>query len=187
MEAIKSRILKTEQLDISELTAFQGKAKVLTESTFNKLRKSLIDEGFSFTVHVWEHGGKKWIIDGHQRVAVMRNLQEQGYSLPLVNCTFIEADDFKHAKKLVLLAISQYGKLDKDGFLDFIGDDKFDFDDFDFPDFKFDEEEEFEFKPPSDGESEPRETNIVIMIDREEAKEDLFKELVDRGYKVKLQ
>ena len=147
---IKSRIIKTELVDISELTPFQGETKKLSDINFNKLRKVLIDEGFSFTIHVWETSGKIFIIDGHQRVSVMKSLLAQGYSIPKVNCAFISAKNFKEAKKLVLLAISQYGKIDKKGFHDFIGEDEFAFTDFELPDlpsnFWDDDEPEAEFK-----------------------------------------
>ena len=143
---IETRITKTLQLPIESLTPFQGAAKKLSDENRNKLRKVLIEEGFSFTVHVWEHSGKTFILDGHQRVEVMRGLKKEGYTIPNINCAYVSAKTFKQAKKLVLMAISQYGKIDKEGFYDFLGDDEFDFGDFDFPDFEmaemdFDSEE----------------------------------------------
>lgn len=130
---IENRIVKTKLVDIKNLNAFQGKAKTIDQVNTNKLRKLLIEEGFSFSCHVWENAGKIWVIDGHQRLYVLRSLQKEGYKIPKITCTFISAHDFKAAKKLVLMAISQYGKLDKEGFHDFIGHDEFDFSDFDFP------------------------------------------------------
>lgn len=134
-EAIKNRIIKTELVDIDQLTPFQGKLKTLDDKNFNKLRKSIIEEGFSFTVHVWENGGVTYIIDGHQRVSVLTQMRKQGIKIPPISCSFVSAGTYRDAKKLVLLAISQYGKIQKDGFMDFVQGEDFDFGDYDFPDF----------------------------------------------------
>lgn len=142
---IKNRILKTRLVPIEELNNFQGETKTLSQENLNKLRKIMIEEGFSFSVHVWENAKKIWVIDGHQRLKVLRSLVKEGYKIPKITCTFISAPDFKAAKKLVFMAISQYGKLNKEGLYDFVGDDVFDFSDFDFPnigdDFFIDEPE----------------------------------------------
>lgn len=134
-EAIRNRIIKTELVDIDQLTPFQGKLKTLDDKNFNKLRKSIIEEGFSFTVHVWENGGVTYIIDGHQRVSVLTQMRKQGITIPPITCAFVSAGTYRDAKKLVLLAVSQYGKIQKDGFLDFVDGEDFDFGDYDFPDF----------------------------------------------------
>lgn len=132
---VKNRIIKTELVDISKLTPFQGKLKTLDDKNFNKLRKSIIDEGFSFTVHVWENGGVTYIIDGHQRVSVLTQMRKQGIEVPPISCSFVSAKTYRDAKKLVLLAVSQYGKIQKDGFLEFVDGEDFNLDDYDFPDF----------------------------------------------------
>lgn len=152
--AVKNRIIKNELVDIDRLTPFQGNLKVLDDKRFNKLRKSLVDEGFSFTVHVWENGDVIYIIDGHQRVSVLTQMRKQGYEVPPINCAFISARTYHDAKKLVLLAVSQYGKIQKEGFADFVSGEDFDFDDFDFPDLTFDLAD-LSFEPPAEPEPEP--------------------------------
>lgn len=146
---VKNRIIKTELVDISKLTPFQGKLKTLDDKNFNKLRKSIIDEGFSFTVHVWENGGVTYIIDGHQRVSVLTQMRKQGIEVPPISCSFVSAKTYRDAKKLVLLAVSQYGKIQKDGFLEFVDGEDFDFEDYDFPDLTFDLEGLFDAKNES--------------------------------------
>ena len=141
-KTIKNRIIETRLVDIDSLHAFQGEAKDLSLENFEKLRRVLIKEGFSFSCHAWHDEGKDWLIDGHQRISVLRALKGEGYKIPKVSCTFISAKNGLEAKKLVLAAISQYGKLNKHGLEAFIGQDDIDFSDFDFPDFDFGHEEE---------------------------------------------
>lgn len=147
---IKSRILANKLVDLDYLHAFQGESKDLSLENYEKLRRLLITDGFSFSCHAWESDGKAWIIDGHQRLAVLRTLRDEGYSIPKISCTFIEAKDRREAKKLVMMAISQYGKLNRFGFEKFIGTDSYDFADFDFPDFTWTEEQDKEPKPTTD-------------------------------------
>lgn len=132
---IENNIQKTELLDIDQLTPLQGGLKTLTDENFNKLRQSLIDEGFQFTVHVWESGNVIYIIDGHQRVHVMKQLRKAGWEIPRINCAFVKAATYHEAKKLVLYSISQYGKVDQAGWDEFISGEGFDLSNFDIPSF----------------------------------------------------
>ncbi len=152
-QTLTIRITKTESVDIDNLEPFQGNLKTLSEVSYNKLRKVLIDEGFCFAMHVWQSGDIIYILDGHQRLSVMSMMRKSGYTIPPVTCNFISAKTFHEAKKLVLLAVSQYGKIDKKGLQEFVGDETFDIDDFDLPGdsdddiWDFDEEKDEEIEP----------------------------------------
>jgi hypothetical protein len=146
---IENHILKTELLDISLLTPLQGGLKTMTDENFNKLRKSLIEKGFQFTIHVWESGGVIYIIDGHQRVHVMQQLRKEGYEIPQLNCAFVKAANYSEAKELIFYAISQYGKIDKTGYDDFTLGENFDMWKFDLPDFKLELPPENNDVPPN--------------------------------------
>jgi hypothetical protein len=135
---IENHIKKVELLDIDRLTPLQGGLKKLTDENFNKLRDSLINKGFQFTVHVWESGDVIYIIDGHQRVHVMKQLRKGGWEVPPINCAFVSAANYHEAKELILYSVSQYGKIDETGFREFTLDEDFDFLKFDLPDFMLD-------------------------------------------------
>lgn len=132
---IENHIKKTELLDIDLLTPLQGGLKKLSDENFNKLRQSLIDNGFQFTVHVWEQGGTIYIIDGHQRVHVMKQLRKAGWEIPPINCSFVTASNYSEAKKLILYSVSQYGKIDREGYEEFNMGEDFNMNDYDLPDF----------------------------------------------------
>jgi len=134
MQSIHLRIdseLKT--FDIDDLEPLQGELKKLSDKNFNKLRKSLIEKGFKLVLHVWQNGGVNYLIDGHQRVYVLQQLRKQGYEVPPIPCALVQARTYSEAKETVLMAISQYGKVDEKGFDDFIDGEDFDLDAFDIP------------------------------------------------------
>ena len=137
-QKIEDFILKTEKIDVSDLVPLQGELKKLDDIRFNKLRNSLIEKGFRFTLHAWESGNINYILDGHQRVHVLQQLKKQGFEIPKLTVNFVKAKDFHEAKELILYAVSQYGKIDKDGFEDFINGLDLDFGKFDLPDFEYD-------------------------------------------------
>jgi hypothetical protein len=189
-DEVKNRILKTELVDIERLTPFQGKLKSLSDVNFNKLRKSIIEEGFSFTVHVWENADVVYIIDGHQRVSVLHQMRKQGITVPPISCSFVSAKTYRDAKKLVLLAVSQYGKIQKDGFLEFVDGEDFDFADYDFPDLTFDISTMEDFIPKLPDEDEKKGSGMSLEVrvtcDDEDQQQELFLELRERGFKVKV-
>lgn len=122
MEEIKLAINTKDVLGVSLLEALQGNLKVLPDENYQKLKKEMLKDGFSFAVHVWEDksAGKIFILDGHQRVAALKRASSEGIKIPQVPVVFVEADDVNHAKRKVLAAASQYGKFDQSGAEQFI-------------------------------------------------------------------
>ena len=72
---IQSKILKTEQIDWKKLEWLQGNLKELSKESFNKLKTSIVKNGFLMPFHVWENG-KTWILDGHHRKRALEELQK---------------------------------------------------------------------------------------------------------------
>jgi hypothetical protein len=104
-------------LPLDQLHDFQGNLKSLSPEQEKKLMAVILRYGFSFPVFVWHDK----IIDGHQRLAVVRKLLTKGYRLkneiPVVE---IEAANEQEAAEKLLLAESHYGRLNDAGFLQFI-------------------------------------------------------------------
>ncbi len=110
---VVNRVDKQIELGLTEINHFQGDLKTLTKEDFDKLRESIIKEGFIHSPHVWfDPGKKKWfLLDGHQRHHVLSALSEEGYHLPKIKCTAVIAPTFEKAKAYVLLMSSTYGKM----------------------------------------------------------------------------
>lgn len=97
--------------------------KDLTDENYLKLRQSIFEHGFSFPIFFWsDETGKKWILDAHQRMRVLKKMREEGFIIPLLPADPIQADNKEHAKKKLLLLNSPYGKMTQEGFDTFVSD-----------------------------------------------------------------
>lgn len=132
---VKFKVKAHINIPVDQLKPFQGELKKLSEENFNKLRNEIIEDGFNFAPHVWKTDGGYFILDGHQRIYVLSQLKKQGYQVGDVPCNIVEADSIEDAKRKVLQAVSQYGKLTNEGYLEFTHDLDLDFTNFDLPDF----------------------------------------------------
>ncbi len=102
---------------LSELHDFQNGMKTLSDENYLKLKREILETGFSFAVHAWKDKGKFWILDGHQRVECLRRMAKEekkraDYEIPVIK---VEAENLKEAKRKCLSAASQYGAFDVGG------------------------------------------------------------------------
>jgi len=86
------------------------------ESEYRKLRKSIEKYGFRFPIFVWGN----MILDGHQRMLVIKKMVSEGWSVGDIPVVEVEAENEKEAKKLVLLISSRYGHVTDEGLYEFI-------------------------------------------------------------------
>ncbi len=134
---IEIKLSELPMKEITEFKNFQGNLKKLSEANAKKLKNSLIKRGFNTPVFIWK--GHDYILNGHQRIFVLREMLKDGYSLmksgiettkiPYIE---IEAKDKKEAGELILQFDSKYGDTTKEGLQDFITDFELDI-----PDLKF--------------------------------------------------
>lgn len=120
----KKILIKAEtplRIPYDELHSFQEDLKTLSKERYEELRRAILEDGFSFAIHVWKHKAKWHILDGHQRVYVVKKLiEEEGYTkvdLPVVP---VKADSFEQAKRKLLTAASVYGKASPEGLANFL-------------------------------------------------------------------
>jgi hypothetical protein len=107
----------------------RGELKKLDADRYRKLKRSLLDHGFSFPFFVWKNAGKLFVLDGHQRDRVLRRLKAQGYMVPPLPIAFIEAKDEAEARKKILLLSSQYGEMTEESLMEYLKKSEIDLDD----------------------------------------------------------
>lgn len=104
-----------------QLVHFQGNLKSLANEDYQKLKKQITDLGFSEPVSVWRHEGKYYLLNGHQRCrTISRMVVDEGFECPPLPVSFVDAVDANEAKRKVLALTSQFGKIEKEGFYEFL-------------------------------------------------------------------
>jgi DNA modification methylase len=173
-KVIRIDVSSTETIDYLNLTHFQGNLKDLSDENYEKLKKEIIERGFSFVIHVWKDKGKNYILDGHQRVRTIKTMVEkEGWGCPELPVVEVKAKNIKEAKFKVLSGTSQYGEMTGQGLHEFIElaeielndvGDSFVFPEIDFDRFKL----EFYSEHNTDGEYDPKEDEVpdVVKIKR---------------------
>ena len=106
----------SKKLPLSDLLGFQGNLKTLHETESQKLRRSILKHGFAFPVFVWG----THILDGHQRVFVLRQMIDEGYLVDDIPVVEIKAKDRAEAAEKLLLLNSRFGEITDAGMIEFI-------------------------------------------------------------------
>lgn len=130
-QVVAIRCKSAMSLPLESLQPFQGNLKTLTDENYQKLKKEIVNTGFSFAVHCWQNPSDQawYIVDGHQRASTLTRMRQEGFVVPAIPIVPVEATTFAEAKRRVLQGTSQYGHMTEDGLKEFIIDSKFDIDD----------------------------------------------------------
>jgi hypothetical protein len=136
-------------LPFETLVAFQGTLKTLPPENAAKLRREIIEMGFSAPFHVWKCVSEKmsgtsvtnYVLDGHQRLVVLEGMAADGYTIPPLPVAFIEAADEAEAKRKLLAIASSYGHMTPRSLAEYLEEAGIEFDDavqrYDLPDVDF--------------------------------------------------
>lgn len=121
MKNVRVNIRGVVNLRLSDLNAFQEDIKVLTDENYLRLKEEILQDGFSFSPHVFlDSEGKAWLLDGHQRRTCLERMEKEGFQIPIIPCMEVEAEDLEHARRLVLAGTSQYGTFQVKKVVDFV-------------------------------------------------------------------
>jgi len=130
--------------DFHNLTPLAEGLTELSTSNANKLKQSIIKNGFSFPFFVWTdpygEDDHLYTLDGHQRQTVLQQMEDDGWIIPEVPVVYIDADNINEAKRKLLFKSSQFGEKTADSLAAFM-EDAFtvhDINDFQFPDVDLD-------------------------------------------------
>lgn len=139
MKIVSIAIGGSGEVLLDNLHPLQGDLVEMTDANRAKLKKEIVDTGFAFTPHVWRNPAdeKLYLLDGHQRISVLKDLKADGYAIPLIPVSFINAATMEEAKRRILQARSQYGHMTEQGLANFSVESGFKIEDikvsFDFP------------------------------------------------------
>lgn len=177
-----------DKLELNELTEFQGELKKRDDDDVRKMIDSIKTHGFSIPFFVWKSGQKNYILDGHGRIGALRKLDAYGYIIPPLPVVFVDCEDERSARDLLLRINSQYGKMTKESVMDFIGEFELDVSNYELPSgtIKFEDElPNFDFGEEPAEESKSK-LGILVECDSEEEMENTFNKLRKAGLKCRM-
>lgn len=114
---------KTEAtLLLKDMTPFQGELKKRSKKDLEALGASLKSDGLLMPIAVWAHEDKMYILDGHGRREALLHLaitEDAGILEQRFPVLVIEAESDEQARKSLLQISSSYGRVNRQGLLDF--------------------------------------------------------------------
>jgi ParB-like chromosome segregation protein Spo0J len=179
-------------LNLSDMTVLQGDLKSLSKENYQKLKKEIVELGFSSPIHVWDYNEKKFILDGTQRYRTLGKMQNEGWTIPPLPVVKVDAKDVNEAKKKVLALTSQYGKMEEQGLYEFIHDSDITLEDieesFHFPEVNISKFKEEYFEDSADKEDvkEDKEYLVICECENETHQSALYEQLLSQGVQCKL-
>jgi DNA modification methylase len=121
--SVQSRIVKVTcvgatEVALDELVVIQGNFKDLTEEAYLALSQSIRQEGVceSFGIWIRPEDGAKCVVSGTQRLRTLKRMRDQeGYQVPLLPASIVEAKSEAEALRKVVALASQAGDVTNDG------------------------------------------------------------------------
>lgn len=101
---------------LTELYPLQDDLKFLSGKNKAKLQRSIERYGFIVPVFTYWDGERRWLLDGHQRHALLSDIDPKA-EIPYYD---IQAKDLQDARELLLNITSQYGHITQEGLEEFI-------------------------------------------------------------------
>lgn len=120
---IRNKVLRSELVRWRGMEFIQKSSfKKLSEQSTERLRNSIIINGFIKSFNVWQSPeGKIICLDGYHRCRMLRQLAKEGYEIPeLLTANFLDCASREEAAKLVLVYSSPYARIESDGFEEFL-------------------------------------------------------------------
>lgn len=122
MKSLQDLIIKTEKVDWKKLKPFQPDGlKRVSRKQIDKLKNSLIKNGFLMAFYAFELDGSIWFADGHIRYKALHELIEEGHAVPeFLTCSLLDIKSQSQARRVVMAFNSHYAEIDKEELLDWI-------------------------------------------------------------------
>ncbi len=117
-------IVKIENVQLGKLIPFQPKnVKSQTPRERKKLRLSLEKHGQQVPLFCWKKGAKIFIVDGHHRYSVLKEMD-----IKTAKCWLIPLKTEAEVKKFYAINNAKFSRINKSNYLEFLSDLKIDFD-----------------------------------------------------------
>ncbi len=102
----------------TQLKAFQGNLKEMSEDEAAKFQTVILALGWIAPIFVWK--GKDFILDGHARLKVLQNLLDVGYTIGPLPVVDVVANDRKQAGRILIALNARYHRMTEEGLYEFM-------------------------------------------------------------------
>jgi len=119
---IKVKCKAADCIPWKNIKPLQGNYKKRDMTDITKLANLIIKRGIRFPSFVWKNGDDIWAIDTHGRLLSYEYLENNGYEIPSIPVSYIEAKNKTEAKQLLLECDSRFGKVTRESFEEFTQD-----------------------------------------------------------------
>ncbi len=112
---IEVKCTGASELSIENMEGLQEGLKTIDEDSLRKLCGEIDSKGFNEPIAIWSDGKTNWILNGHQRLAALKQLETEGYKIPAVPICWVHAKSINEARRKILSLASQYGEVTHNG------------------------------------------------------------------------
>lgn len=178
MSLIKNNVIKLSFTDTKTFLSWDFNKLKDDKRDTTKLENSILKSGWNFPVIIW----KNFVIDGTGRKQAVENLIKKGHTIEKIPYVEIHAENLKEAKAKALEVSSQFGRITRDSFKDYVEGLDLDFDTFEISGIK---EDIFNEVEDTDLDFE-QQIEIVITCKDLAEQEEMFMKLKAEGYNARI-
>lgn len=122
VKTIEIKCKSAIELSLDELHVLQKDLKSLSKEDYEKYKKQIVETGYAFPIKAWLDPEEKWqIVGGTQCFRTLCQMRDvEGYIIPNLPVSIIEAKDLREACHRVMQDASSYGKMEREGLYEFM-------------------------------------------------------------------
>ena len=105
MEKIRIKCTTGITISLDEMNWFPSKLKKHSDLEIQRVRDSIIEDGFLFPIAIGKVGDKNYIIDGECTYNALQQLKYEGYEIPEIPIYYVRCNE-ETIKKMILIGTS---------------------------------------------------------------------------------
>ena len=105
MEKIRIKCTTGITMSLDEMNWFPSKLKKHSDLEIQRIRDSIIEDGFLFPIAIGKVGDKNYIVDGECTYNALQQLKYEGYEIPEIPIYYVRCNE-ETIKKMILIGTS---------------------------------------------------------------------------------
>ena len=105
MEKIRIKCTTGITMSLDEMNWFPSKLKKHSDLEIQRIRDSIIEDGFLFPIAIGKVGYKNYIVDGECTYNALQQLKYEGYEIPEIPIYYVRCNE-ETIKKMILIGTS---------------------------------------------------------------------------------